>query len=49
MSVITTRRDGDVLVVIADNPPVNALSAAVRSGLAEAIREAAVAGAGFAR
>ena len=40
MSVITTRKDGDVLVVTSNNPPVNALGQAVRVGLAEAIQEA---------
>jgi 3-hydroxyacyl-CoA dehydrogenase len=40
MPVITTERDGEVLVVASDNPPVNALSAAVRQGLVAAIREA---------
>ena len=40
MSVITTRKDGDVLVVTSNNPPVNALGQAVRAGLAEAIQEA---------
>jgi 3-hydroxyacyl-CoA dehydrogenase len=38
---VTTERHGDVLVVLADNPPVNALSAAVRTGLKAAIEEAA--------
>ncbi|RSV31688.1 3-hydroxyacyl-CoA dehydrogenase NAD-binding domain-containing protein [Sphingomonas sp. ABOLH] len=38
---VTTERHGDVLVVIADNPPVNALSAPVRKGLTAAIEEAA--------
>jgi 3-hydroxyacyl-CoA dehydrogenase len=41
MSVITTHRDGEVLVVVSDNPPVNALGAAVRRGLAAALQEAA--------
>lgn len=41
MSVITTQRIGDVFVIIADNPPVNALGQAVRAGLAEAIGQAA--------
>ncbi len=41
MSVITTRQDGDVLVVTSNNPPVNALGHAVRSGLADAMKEAA--------
>ncbi|MCW3836777.1 3-hydroxyacyl-CoA dehydrogenase NAD-binding domain-containing protein [Sphingomonas canadensis] len=41
MSVITTERQGDVLVVLSDNPPVNALGAAVRQGLDAAVAEAA--------
>ncbi|WP_176598243.1 MULTISPECIES: 3-hydroxyacyl-CoA dehydrogenase NAD-binding domain-containing protein [Sphingobium] len=41
MSVITTRRNGDVLLVMSDNPPVNALGFAVRSGLVSALDEAA--------
>lgn len=41
MSVITTQRVGDILVIISDNPPVNALGHAVRAGLAAAISEAA--------
>ncbi|WP_417478639.1 3-hydroxyacyl-CoA dehydrogenase NAD-binding domain-containing protein [Maricaulis sp.] len=41
MSVITTQRHGDVLVIISDNPPVNALGQAVRAGLAAGIAEAA--------
>ncbi len=41
MPVITTHKDGDVLVVVSDNPPVNALSAAVRHGLADAMKTAA--------
>lgn len=41
MSVITTRRDGDVLIVTSNNPPVNALGQAVRAGLADAMAEAA--------
>jgi 3-hydroxyacyl-CoA dehydrogenase len=40
MSVITTHRDGEVLVIVSNNPPVNALGAAVRDGLASAIKEA---------
>ncbi len=40
MSAVTTRKDGDVLVVSANNPPVNALGYAVRAGLQAAIREA---------
>ncbi len=30
---ITSRRDGDILVVVSNNPPVNALGQAVRAGL----------------
>ncbi len=41
MTAITTRSEGDVLVVVSDNPPVNALGAEVRRGLADAIRQAA--------
>jgi len=37
---ISTRRHGDVLIVESNNPPVNALSAAVRQGLVEAIDQA---------
>lgn len=37
---VHTRRDGDVLVVTIDHPPVNALSAEVRAGLARAIDQA---------
>jgi 3-hydroxyacyl-CoA dehydrogenase len=40
LTAITTRKDGDVLVVTSDNPPVNALGAAVRQGLEAAIAEA---------
>jgi len=39
-SPITTTRDGDVLIVVSNNPPVNALGAAVRTGLDAAIDEA---------
>ena len=39
-SPISTRRHGDVLIVISNNPPVNALGAAVRHGLVAAIEEA---------
>ncbi len=41
MSVISTRKDGDILVVTSDNPPVNALGATVRQGLMAALAEAA--------
>ena len=37
---VSTRRDGEVLVITADNPPVNALGHAVREGLVAGIREA---------
>src|SRR5579875_2292018 len=40
MSPISTRRHGDVLIVTSNNPPVNALSHAVREGLVQAIEEA---------
>ncbi|CAN5201016.1 3-hydroxyacyl-CoA dehydrogenase NAD-binding domain-containing protein [soil metagenome] len=36
---ISTRKHGDVLIVESNNPPVNALSAAVRQGLVEAIEQ----------
>ena len=39
MSVITTERQGDILLIVSDNPPVNALGAAVRQGLDAAIAE----------
>lgn len=38
-SPIRTERHGEVLVIISDNPPVNALGAAVRQGLEAAIKE----------
>jgi 3-hydroxyacyl-CoA dehydrogenase len=37
---ISTSRHGDVLIVTSNNPPVNALGAAVRQGLVAAIEEA---------
>lgn len=40
MSAITSRKDGEILIVESDNPPVNALGAAVRQGLAAAIHVA---------
>ena len=40
MSPISTKRHGDVLIVISNNPPVNALGHAVREGLVKAIEEA---------
>ena len=39
-SPISTRKHGDVLIVLSNNPPVNALSAAVRKGLVDAIEQA---------
>lgn len=39
-SVVTTALHGDVLVVNIDNPPVNALGAAVRQGLLVAMQQA---------
>ncbi|MFN4097099.1 MAG: enoyl-CoA hydratase/isomerase family protein, partial [Sphingomonas sp.] len=39
MSVITTEKQGDILVITSNNPPVNALGAAVRQGLDAAIKE----------
>jgi len=38
-AVVRTEHDGDVAVIIVDNPPVNASSAAVRSGLLNVIDE----------
>ena len=38
-SPIRTERHGDVLVIVSNTPPVNALSATVRQGLAAAIAE----------
>ena len=40
ISPITTQRHGDVLVIISDNPPVNALGVSVREGVQEAIARA---------
>src|SRR5919199_6304529 len=39
-SPISTRKHGDVLIVLSNNPPVNALSTAVRQGMVDAIAEA---------
>jgi 3-hydroxyacyl-CoA dehydrogenase len=39
-SPISTRLHGDVLIVLSNNPPVNALSTPVRQGLVDAIAEA---------
>jgi len=40
MSIVTTERQDDVLVIISNNPPVNALGAAVRQGLQAGLEEA---------
>jgi 3-hydroxyacyl-CoA dehydrogenase len=40
-SPIRTERHGEVLVIISNNPPVNALGAAVREGLEAGIKQAA--------
>ena len=39
-SPISTRKHGDVLIILSNNPPVNALGAAVRQGLIDAIEQA---------
>src|SRR3954451_148098 len=39
-SPISTRKHGDVLIVLSNNPPVNALGHAVRRGLVDAIEQA---------
>src|SRR5215208_1925417 len=39
-SPISTHKHGDVLIILSNNPPVNALSTAVRQGLVDAITEA---------
>src|SRR4051794_23299204 len=39
-SPVSTRKHGDVLIVLSNNPPVNALSTAVRQGLVDAIAQA---------
>ena len=38
-SPILTRKHGDVLIILSNNPPVNALSTPVRQGLVDAIEE----------
>jgi 3-hydroxyacyl-CoA dehydrogenase len=40
MQSVTTARDGEVLIITVDNPPVNALSWHVRQGLSDGINEA---------
>ena len=37
---VDLRRDGEVVVVTVDNPPVNALKHEVRAGLAKALQRA---------
>src|SRR5579875_1730810 len=37
---VSTRRHGDVLIIVSNNPPVNALGVATRRGLVDAINEA---------
>lgn len=37
-STVRSERDGDVFVVVIDNPPINAASHAVRSGLMDALK-----------
>ena len=39
-SPISTRKHGDILIVLSNNPPVNALGHAVREGLVAAIEQA---------
>lgn len=41
MSVVSLERHGRVAVIRVDNPPVNAISAAVRQGIVDALAEAA--------
>ena len=40
MAIVDQRRDGDIAVIIVDNPPVNAQNNAVRAGLHAALNEA---------
>ena len=40
MSVVTTEKHDNILVIVSNNPPVNALGAAVRQGLVDGIDEA---------
>ncbi|MBK9432710.1 MAG: enoyl-CoA hydratase/isomerase family protein [Sphingomonadales bacterium] len=40
MQSVTTRKDGEILIVTVDNPPVNVLSWHVRNGLSDGIKEA---------
>ena len=38
-SVVSLRHEGDIAIVTVDNPPVNALSAALRQGLLDAVED----------
>ena len=38
MPIVETRRDGDIAVIVVNNPPVNAQNNAVRAGLIDAFR-----------
>ena len=40
MQSVTTQREGEVLVILVNNPPVNALSWHVRQGLKDGVEEA---------
>ncbi len=40
MQSVTTHRDGEILVILVNNPPVNALSWHVRQGLKDGVEEA---------
>jgi 3-hydroxyacyl-CoA dehydrogenase len=40
MQSVTTRKDGEILIITVDNPPVNVLSWHVRNGLSDGIKEA---------
>ena len=40
MQSVTTHREGDILVILVNNPPVNALSWHVRQGLKDGVEEA---------
>jgi 3-hydroxyacyl-CoA dehydrogenase len=39
-NLVSLKRDGDVALIVIDNPPVNALSSAVRTGIRDAFRQA---------
>jgi 3-hydroxyacyl-CoA dehydrogenase len=40
VSIVALKRDGAIAVIVVENPPVNAISNAVRTGLIEALKEA---------